>query len=204
MDSIDELVLILNESEQSDMLQRIGHARRSVMSLLRLLGTKVDVIKSLVKRVQSKIRPLPSLNFADVGPDKREAASGNGIGSGDNGLGEDIGLYCGDVLDHVLGMLSSLNHFETILGRAHSNYLAQISIEITQSANKTNKVLTKITVLGSIIVPMNVITGLWGMNVTVPGQPDAMGDLTWFMGIVLSLVVFTIACLAYVRRAEIA
>ncbi|RKP05007.1 hypothetical protein THASP1DRAFT_1949, partial [Thamnocephalis sphaerospora] len=46
----------------------------------------------------------------------------------------------------------------------------------------TNDVINKLTVLGTILVPMNVITGLWGMNVEVPGQ-HASG-LDWFFGIV--------------------
>lgn len=50
VDSIDELVLILKESEQSDMLRRIGYCRKKMMSLLRLLSTKSDVIKTLIKR----------------------------------------------------------------------------------------------------------------------------------------------------------
>lgn len=50
VDSIDELVLILKESEQSDMLRRIGYCRKKMMSLLRLLVTKSDVIKRLTKR----------------------------------------------------------------------------------------------------------------------------------------------------------
>ncbi len=50
VESIDELVLILNESEQSDMLRRIGKARKNVLLLLRLLGTKADVLKNIIKR----------------------------------------------------------------------------------------------------------------------------------------------------------
>lgn len=50
VDSIDELVLILKESEQSDMLRRIGHCRKKVLGLLRLLGNKADVMKGLIKR----------------------------------------------------------------------------------------------------------------------------------------------------------
>ena len=50
VDSIDELVLILKESEQSDMLRRIGHCRKKVLGLLRLLGSKADVMKGLIKR----------------------------------------------------------------------------------------------------------------------------------------------------------
>lgn len=50
VDSIDELVLILKESEQSDMLRRIGYCRKRMMGLLRLLSSKTDVVKTLIKR----------------------------------------------------------------------------------------------------------------------------------------------------------
>lgn len=67
-------------------------------------------------------------------------------------------------------MLQSLNHYEKISSRSHSNYLAQISIEMTQTNNEINDVLSKLTALGSVLIPMNLVTGLWGMNVQVPGQ----------------------------------
>jgi Mg2+ and Co2+ transporter CorA len=54
VDSIDELVLILKESEQSDMLRRIGYCRKRVMGLLRLLVSKSDVVKTLIKRGETK------------------------------------------------------------------------------------------------------------------------------------------------------
>lgn len=54
VDSIDELVLILKESEQSDMLRRIGYCRKRVMGLLRLLVSKTDVVKTLIKRGENK------------------------------------------------------------------------------------------------------------------------------------------------------
>ncbi|KAI6094131.1 hypothetical protein EV401DRAFT_2216657 [Pisolithus croceorrhizus] len=50
VDSIDELVLILKDTEQSDMLRRIGRCRRKVLGLLRLMGNKADVVKGLAKR----------------------------------------------------------------------------------------------------------------------------------------------------------
>jgi magnesium transporter len=54
VDSIDELVLILKESEQSDMLRRVGYCRKRVMGLLRLLVPKADVVKTLIKRGETK------------------------------------------------------------------------------------------------------------------------------------------------------
>lgn len=48
---IDDLVLILKEQEQSDMLKRIGIARKQVLLLMRLLSSKPDVLKTILKRV---------------------------------------------------------------------------------------------------------------------------------------------------------
>ncbi|KAF9992727.1 CorA metal ion transporter, partial [Modicella reniformis] len=50
VDSIDELVLLLRESETTDMLRRIGSCRKNVMALSRLLSNKADVVRGLMKR----------------------------------------------------------------------------------------------------------------------------------------------------------
>lgn len=63
VDSIDDLVLVLNGSEQNDMLSRIGSCRKTVMQLLRLLGPKADVVKSLIKRYEDKIKEIEYNNM---------------------------------------------------------------------------------------------------------------------------------------------
>ena len=88
-------------------------------------------------------------------------------------------------------MTQNLNHYEMILSRSHSNYLAQISIEMTDANNQINDVLSKLTALGTIIVPLNVITGLWGMNVQVPGQK--VDNLNWFGGICAVMIVIAVS-----------
>lgn len=65
-----------------------------------------------------------------------------------------------------------------ILSRAHSNYLAQINILMNERQEHTADVLGKLTVLGTIVLPMNIICGMWGMNVKVPGQD--IDSLNWF------------------------
>lgn len=64
---------------------------------------------------------------------------------------------------------------------------------MNKRAEQTNDMLNKLTVLGTIVLPMNIITGLWGMNVWVPGQ-DFEGDLTWFWAITGGLIAFGMAC----------
>lgn len=75
-------------------------------------------------------------------------------------------------------LLVMLTPVRSLLSRAHSNYLAQINIRMNERQEQTADVLGKLTVLGTIVLPMNIITGMWGMNVKVPGQ-DAE-NLYWF------------------------
>ena len=49
---------------------------------------------------------------------------------------------------------------------------------MNERGEQTTDMLNKLTVLGTIVLPMNIITGMWGMNVLVPGQDvDSLG---WF------------------------
>lgn len=63
VDGIDEGVLHLHKDEEEvgsgEMLQRIGLARKKVMGLLRLLGSKADVIKGFSKRCNEKWEIAP-------------------------------------------------------------------------------------------------------------------------------------------------
>jgi magnesium transporter len=45
-----------------------------------------------------------------------------------------------------------------------------------------------------MLSPMNLVTGLWGMNVIVPGQvaTENSHSLNWFFGIVGCLLAFAI------------
>ncbi|CAO3589122.1 unnamed protein product [Absidia cylindrospora] len=189
VDSIDELVLILKESEQSDMLRRIGYCRKRMMSLLRLLVTKVDVVKTLIKRGQVVNTTNSNNNKSNHGSISKPI------------IRPEVVIYLGDVQDHLITMLQSLNHYEKISSRSHSNYLAQISIEMTQTNNEINDVLSKMTALGSVLIPMNLITGLFGMNVLVPGQNRE--DLTWFVCITASILTFCMTSIAMMRYYKI-
>ncbi|KAI7873837.1 uncharacterized protein EV154DRAFT_87061 [Mucor mucedo] len=53
---IDELSLVLTKSEQGEMLRPISRCRKKFTQLSLLLGSKLDVIKSLMKRYEDKSR----------------------------------------------------------------------------------------------------------------------------------------------------
>lgn len=68
-----------------NMLRRTGECRKKVMSLYRLLGNKADVIKGFAKRCNEQW---------DVAPRS------------------EIGLYLGDIQDHIVTMTGNLSHYE--------------------------------------------------------------------------------------------
>jgi len=49
---------------------------------------------------------------------------------------------------------------------------------MNERQERTADVLGKLTVLGTIVLPLNIIGSLWGMNVKVPGQD--VDNLDWF------------------------
>jgi magnesium transporter len=68
-----------------DMLRRVGDCRKKVMGLYRLLGNKADVIKGFAKRCNERWEVAPR---------------------------SEIGLYLGDIQDHIITMTGNLSHYE--------------------------------------------------------------------------------------------
>ncbi|KAG9239412.1 putative metal ion transporter C27B12.12c [Amylocarpus encephaloides] len=170
-DAIEDEVFVARNDDMHSFLRRIGMVRKNVMGLMKLLGGKADVLRGFTKRCNANYKVTPHM---------------------------DIGLYLGDIQDHVVTMMTSLAHFEKMLSRAHSNYLAQLSIDNITQGNHANKVLSKITLLASILVPLNLVCGLFGMNVAVPFKNSS--SLGPFFSILGVLLVFTLLSLLVARR----
>ena len=100
---------------------------------------------------------------------------------------------------HILGKwMIDIMLLSSLLSRAHSNYLAQINMRMNERQEHTADVLGKLTVLGTIVLPMNIITGMWGMNVLVPGQD--IENLNWFFGITTGLIIFGVTSYLVAKR----
>jgi magnesium transporter len=76
---------LTNSDPSTDMLRRVGDCRKRVMSLYRLLGNKADVIKGFAKRCNERWEVAPR---------------------------SEIGLYLGDIQDHIVTMTANLGHYE--------------------------------------------------------------------------------------------
>lgn len=231
-DAIEDSVLVAQQINFSSMLRRIGESRRKVMTLMRLLSNKADVIKMFAKRCQDEAyQQAPTgasrLNLSSMGsgyangsppPSTHGISFGPGPGAPPglmtsaqfHASGErvqpraDIALYLGDIQDHVVTMFQNLSAYEKIFSRSHANYLAQLQVESFNSNLTVTKILGNVTLIGTLFLPLNVITGLFGMNVKVPGQDGS--NLGWFFGI-LGCMFCAVICLftgvkLWLRRIE--
>ena len=182
-DVIEDSVFMARDIDFSAMLQRIGESRRKTMTLMRLLSGKADVIKMFAKRCQEEAN--------GIGPALTSDINIANLHAGDYSDGQrvqprgDIAMYLGDIQDHLLTMYQNLAAYEKIFSRSHSNYLAQLQVESFNSNNKVTDILGKVTLIGTIFVPLNLITGLFGMNVTVPGEA---ASIAWWFGILGVLI----------------
>lgn len=154
-ETIEDQVFTARIEDFALFLSQIGNLRKKVMGMMRLLGGKADVIRGFAKRCNEEYNVTPH---------------------------GDIGLYLGDIQDHVVTMTTNLAHLEKMLSRSHGNYLASLSVKNIMVGNHVNRALTKITFIATILVPLNMISSLFGMNVKVPGQE--VDSTQWFWGIV--------------------
>lgn len=222
-DAIEDSVLIATSINFSSMLRRIGESRRKVMTLMRLLSNKADVIKMFAKRCQEEgyagpvsgasrvnlsgmLSGGPS-NNASPTPSQHGISFGPGPGAPPNMMSHfqqhadrvqpraDIALYLGDIQDHVVTMFQNLSAYEKIFSRSHANYLAQLQVESFNSNLTVTKILGNVTLIGTLFLPLNVITGLFGMNVHVPGE----GKDNWFYGILGCMVLVVVTLFVVVK-----
>jgi magnesium transporter len=99
VDEIDEKIMQMHSSKENpssddltpsfapgEMLRRTGECRKTVMGLYRLLSNKADVVKGFAKRCNEQWEVAPK---------------------------SEIGLYLGDIQDHIMTMTGNLTHYET-------------------------------------------------------------------------------------------
>lgn len=170
-DTIEDSVFTARFEDSRAILKQIGECRKKVMALIRLLGGKADVIRGFAKKCNESYSVAPR---------------------------GDVGLYLSDVQDHVVTMMSNLGHYEKMLGRSHSNHLSQISLNHIEQGSRANELLGKITVFATILVPLNLIAGLFGMNVHVPGEHGS--NLHWWFGIVGVMLFVSVSCAVIAKK----
>jgi magnesium transporter len=97
--------------------------------------------------------------------------------------------YIRDTYDHVARLLDSVETQRDLLNNTLDIYLSSV-------ANRTNEVMKVLTVLGTIVLPVLAISGIYGMNLKGLPFEDSPHGAEWVGGI----TVITTAILLYVLR----
>jgi magnesium transporter len=73
-----------------------------------------------------------------------------------------------------------------------------LDANMTTVSNQLNSVMKVLTVIATLFMPLTVLTGMWGMNVTLPHLPG--GDAAQFWWVAGMMVALSVGMLAYFRR----
>jgi magnesium transporter len=80
--------------------------------------------------------------------------------------------------------------------------LAILSINNISQGTDTNRVLSKITFLASVLVPLNLVSGVFGMNVPVPFVGADKDNLAPFFTIIGVMAAICAIILSWARWAR--
>ena len=107
-------------------------------------------------------------------------------------LSEQAILYLRDVYDHTLRIVDTIDTYRDILAGALDSYLTVIS-------NQLNSVMKTLTVVATILISMQVISGIYGMNFV------HMPELHWRYGYFATIGLMAAICLGllyYFKRIK--
>ncbi|KAJ2711203.1 CorA metal ion transporter [Coemansia spiralis] len=180
VDAIDELVLVLSHAEHESALRQMGEQRRRILQAWQLAQPKAAVVAGLAKALGG-------------GGRQRSVASL----LADRALADEVVQYLGDVHEHLAAAADACARAEAVLARSHSNYLAKISLELSRATYDANSTTERLTMLGAIVVPINIVTGFLGVNLKVPGQ-DRDDTLNFFV-VLACMVIYAGVTLAFWR-----
>lgn len=101
----------------------------------------------------------------------------------------DMEDYWGNILDQYQKMFDSIEDYgELIEGLTNTFDSLQ--------ANKTNEIMKLLTIFSTIMLPLTVVTGLFGMNIDFPFNTN----VTAFWGVIGAMVIITTLLIVYFQR----
>jgi magnesium transporter len=102
---------------------------------------------------------------------------------------KDMRIYFRDVYDHAVRAMDLVETYRDLLSGA-------LDIYLTQMANRTNDIVKGLTILATIMLPLTLVTGYFGMNFEyMPLLKDSNG--IWYT--TAGLVVITVVMLSYFK-----
>ena len=96
-----------------------------------------------------------------------------------------------DVFDSLVRISDDAMIFQDRISGILDAHLSNVS-------NRLNEVMKVLTVLTTVFMPLTLLTGMYGMNISLPKLPGGdQAQFWWLLGLMAALIV---AMLAFFRR----
>jgi magnesium transporter len=105
-------------------------------------------------------------------------------------ISEPLALRYRDVYDHLVRLADEAFFFQDRIAGILDAHFASVS-------NQLNQIMKRLTLISTIFLPLTVLTGMYGMNVTLPHMPG--GDPWQFWWVVGIMVALSVGMLAFFR-----
>jgi len=202
------LAKLFNDCEQNERARQENMARSSGYLLYRVLDRLVDYCFPILNKVIANVEEAEDRLFSEPARDtvreisilRRDIMAYRRIIRHHPSilesleekdylfLREDLDVYFGDIGDHIGKISETLDEYKEVVEGLNATSDSLFS-------HRTNDVMKMLTILGTVILPLLVISGLFGMNVPLPFQESAFA----FLFIILVTLCISGGMLAYFR-----
>jgi magnesium transporter len=156
-------------SRASFDLRRMARMRRLVTAVARVLATKPEVLAGIRKRLMTV----------------------------DRGDDAEVGIYLGDVQDHILTLQQLLAHYERMLSQSYPSYLRNLHVDFLHTRARVDNAGFFFTLISMLGLAAEVPVGVFSMNVTTPRNYN--GEFWWYALVVVATLCFQASFLGLVR-----
>lgn len=171
---VDEHYLILDKLyERLDKLEERIFKQTSSNLLNELFAQKRDIL-TLRKVIQPERDAVMSLSHAP-----------------NTFVSKGTALYYRDVHDHLFHNLERLDTFRELISSA-------LEVHLSMTSNRMNDIVKVLTIISTIMLPLTLITGIYGMNFNTEVSAFNMPELNWVFGYPFALVLMLAVALIFV------
>ena len=178
--AVDEMILSTPDRDRPDLLLRIAYVRQRLSTERMLLASK--------ERFLHQLSTAPMIRASC--------------------LGRKTAIEQLDFTHRSVGYVASrIDAASSVLNEASDKFVTHVSLQMTVLSTRLNRTMKALSQIATIAVPLNLVTGLFGMNVTVPFQTgtDPMAqsliNVTPFLCILLAMLLYAVVAFPVVYRS---
>jgi len=105
-------------------------------------------------------------------------------------VSDSASAYYRDIYDHIIRINESIDDYREILSNTLEVHLSLVS-------NRMNEVMKALTIVATIMLPLTVLTGIYGMNLNIP---ESHFDDMYYIVLFIMLIIAVLMMLYFRRK----